>query len=179
MSACTGDRAERLKDGSTAHLHIGPLMLPLECQCTCGSNSVCRQVKAHPCDVCHPPHMLSVLFFCDFCEGPREQVGVCEGPTAAECNQAQLLHTRGHEHNAKGGGQAVEVEQAIVVASLSDNTLVNPWAPALFSVKMWQLRTMDEEEDEAEVRVMMTWSFLSPLMLVFEDQTRIWRMQTN
>ena len=38
--------------------------------------------------------------------GPRDQMGLCEGPTAAECNQTQLLHIRGHENNSKGGERA-------------------------------------------------------------------------
>ena len=56
--------------------------MPIECQCTCGSNSVCRQAKATAFD-------FSCAILCvHVVRGPREQIALFVVPAAAECNQA-------------------------------------------------------------------------------------------
>ena len=99
-----GGWTEGFRDGSTA---------TIECRCLCGSNSVCRQAKAHP------PTLLSIFpsflntKFMSFAKGPREQIGLCEVPTAAECNVTKLLHIRGQESNSRGGGRATGRQQQL------------------------------------------------------------------
>ena len=72
-------------------------MPTIECQCPHGSNSVCRQAKAHP------PTLLSsfqVQFnVCVLSGVLASRLASARVPTAAECNLAQLFRIRGQEIN--------------------------------------------------------------------------------
>ena len=54
--------------------------------------------------------------------GPREQIGLCEVPAAAECNLTQLFHIRGQENNSRGGGRAKCGQQQLNFVLLARGT---------------------------------------------------------
>ena len=79
----TGDRAEGLRVGSAALLHS---------EDDGDNNRMSVPLRQQLC--------VSAV------RGPREQIGHCEVPTAAECHLAPSFRIRGQENNSRCGGRA-------------------------------------------------------------------------